>query len=280
LAHDRAVQPALPGVELEPEGARFDGSVAVHAQVDRGGPANRRLAMDLHAITYEAEDELVAPAVGPRNEGGDVLAGFRVAQDQSRKLGAVAGAARQGQGCRTRRRRRLRAAPGAQPRTAVEELLLRQAVLALAMARRATAAYCLGGTPAGPCCADCVDPADDFVAFYIGGAESLGQLGDQRSFLEPAATIEELGVRCAKVLLECFQPAHIQPAATQQMECRGSARRRKPAETASAMSARSPVSASSSSYGRKAASVSAKARGALACGIQNAEPARRIIEAT
>jgi hypothetical protein len=64
---------------------------------------------------------------------------------------------------------------------AVEELLGGEAVLALMMARSATARYCLGGMLAGPSRAGLVDPADNFVALDCRVAETLGQSIHQRA---------------------------------------------------------------------------------------------------
>src|SRR6266849_8795113 len=69
-------------------------------------------------------------------------------------------------------------------------------------ARRATAAYCLGGTPAGLSRTDCIDPTADFVALYGPAAKSLRQSGHQRSFAQAASIIEEIGAVNAEVMLQ------------------------------------------------------------------------------
>src|SRR5437879_3743231 len=69
-------------------------------------------------------------------------------------------------------------------------------------ARRATAAYCLGGTPAGLCCTHSIDPTADFVALYGPAAKSLSQSSHQRSLAQAASIVKEIGAVGAKLLLQ------------------------------------------------------------------------------
>jgi hypothetical protein len=80
----------LPGVEGEPEGPRFDGFGAVHAQVQSGGATDRGLTVDLDAPSCQPEYEMLRPAIDARVEDAHRDIGLGIAQLEPGELCAVA----------------------------------------------------------------------------------------------------------------------------------------------------------------------------------------------